>query len=68
MRRVLKSRIGAWVSLLAVGAVLLVFALPAAVTPQARPSGAPAELKIGFVDFFSTAASTFGSSGKSTTE
>lgn len=68
MRGVFKSRVGVWLSLVAIGAVVFLAVAPAPVTPQARPSGAPAELKVGFVDFFSTAASTFGSSGRSTTE
>ena len=68
MRGVFKSRVGVWLSLGAIGAVVFLAVTPAPVTPQARPSGAPAELKVGFVDFFSTAASTFGSSGRSTTE
>ena len=68
MQRVFKSRVRSWLSLLAIGVVVVIAALPATVTPQARPSGAPAELKVGFVDFFSTAAATFGSSGRSTTE
>jgi branched-chain amino acid transport system substrate-binding protein len=34
----------------------------------ARPSGAPAELKVGFVDFFSGAAAPFGISGKNAAE
>ena len=68
MRGIFKSRVGVWLSLGAIGAVVFLAVTPAPVTPQARPSGAPAELKVGFVDFFSTAASTFGSSGRSTTE
>jgi branched-chain amino acid transport system substrate-binding protein len=34
----------------------------------AAPSGAPAELKIGFVDFFSGPAAVFGTPGKNTVE
>ncbi|MBI2152153.1 MAG: ABC transporter substrate-binding protein [Candidatus Rokubacteria bacterium] len=68
MRGVFKSRVGPWLSLLAVGVLVLVAALPTTVTSQARPSGAPAELKIGFVDFFSGAGATFGASGKTATE
>ncbi|MBI4591120.1 MAG: ABC transporter substrate-binding protein [Candidatus Rokubacteria bacterium] len=68
MHRAFKSRVGSWLPLLALGVVVSIVAATATVSGQARPSGAPAELKIGFVDFFSTAAATFGSSGKSTTE
>ena len=48
--------------LLAVGAVALVLTAPAPVASQARPAGAPAELKVGFVDFLSGPAVLFGAS------
>ncbi|MEE9273811.1 MAG: ABC transporter substrate-binding protein [bacterium] len=41
---------------------------PATGEAQSRPKGAPAQLKVGFVDFFSGAAATFGGPGKATTE
>ena len=63
MRRASRAR--SWLSLVAIGLVVLVALVPATAAP---PAGAPAELKVGFVDFFSTAAATFGSSGRSTTE
>jgi branched-chain amino acid transport system substrate-binding protein len=50
-----------------IGAVV-VFAAAAQATAAARPSGAPAELKVGFVDFFSGAAAPFGMSGKNAAE
>ncbi len=68
MRRVFASRAGSLGSLVAIALVVALAATPATVAPQARPSGAPAELKLGFVDFFSGAAATFGISGKNTAE
>lgn len=65
MRRASRAR--SWLSLVAFGLVVLVAVTPG-VLAQGKPAGAPAELKVGFVDFFSTAAATFGSSGRSTTE
>jgi branched-chain amino acid transport system substrate-binding protein len=57
----------AWLpSLLSSAIVVLLAAAPA--TAAARPSGAPAELKVGFVDFFSGAAAPFGISGKNAAE
>ncbi len=56
------SRPGArWLSLLSVALVVLAASLPGAAAP---PAGAPAELKIGFVDFLSGPAALFGASGK----
>ncbi len=68
MRRVFASRARSLGSLVAIALVVALAATPATVAPQARPGGAPAELKVGFVDFFSGAAATFGISGKNTTE
>jgi len=54
-----------WLSLCSIGlAVCIVYA--AVVTAQTK--GAPKELKLGFVDFFSGAAAMFGVSGKNTAE
>jgi branched-chain amino acid transport system substrate-binding protein len=47
-------------------AVVFLASVPAGAA--ARPSGAPAELKVGFVDFFSGAAAPFGISGKNAAE
>jgi len=68
MHRVFKFRARPWLSLLAVGLLVCVAAFPATVASQARPGGAPGELKVGFVDFFSGAAATFGTPGKNTAE
>jgi branched-chain amino acid transport system substrate-binding protein len=65
MQRVGKPRIRPWLSLLTIGILILAASLPATGAP---PAGAPAELKVGFVDFFSGAAATFGISGKNTAE
>ena len=65
MRRASRAR--SWLSLVTIGLVVLVAVTPG-VLAQGKPAGAPAEFKVGFVDFFSTAAATFGSSGRSTTE
>jgi branched-chain amino acid transport system substrate-binding protein len=48
--------------------VVLVLAVAAQAMAATRPSGAPAELKVGFVDFFSGAAAPFGMSGKNAAE
>jgi branched-chain amino acid transport system substrate-binding protein len=56
-----------WFMRLFIGAVV-VFAAAAQATAAERPSGAPAELKVGFVDFFSGAAAPFGMSGKNAAE
>jgi branched-chain amino acid transport system substrate-binding protein len=45
-----------------------VFLAAAPATAGARPSGAPAELKVGFVDFFSGAAAPLGMSGKNSAD
>lgn len=52
-----------WFMGLLLGTVLILVA-SATVTAGARPSGAPAELKVGFVDFFSGPGAPFGVSGK----
>ena len=52
-------------SLLSIGLVVCV--VYAAVV-AAQPKGAPKELKLGFVDFFSGAAAIFGTSGKNAAE
>jgi branched-chain amino acid transport system substrate-binding protein len=52
-------------NLLAIGLVSFVLFVPATAAP---PSGAPAELKLGFVDFLGGAAATFGTPGKNTAE
>ena len=46
----------------------LVVCLVYAAIVAAQPKGAPKELKLGFVDFFSGAAAMFGVSGKNTAE
>jgi branched-chain amino acid transport system substrate-binding protein len=56
-----------WIVSLFIGAGVG-FAAAAQVTAATRPSGAPAELKVGFVDFFSGAAAPFGMSGKNAVE
>lgn len=63
-----KLALGSMLSVLAVGVAVFLGAAPGSVGAQSQPAGAPAELKVGFVDFFSTAAATFGSSGRTTTE
>jgi len=45
-----------------------IMAFAAVPTVAAPPKGAPAQLKVGFVDFFSGGAAVFGVSGKGTTE
>jgi len=52
-------------SLLAVAALIVAVSIPAM---GAAPAGAPAELKIGFVDFLSGPAALFGASGKNLTD
>jgi branched-chain amino acid transport system substrate-binding protein len=54
-----------WLSLSSIGLVVCI--IYAAVV-AAQPKGAPKELKLGFVDFFSGAAAMFGVSGKNTAE
>ena len=53
--------IGLLICFLAIGAFL---AAPVAAAPQ----GAPAKMKVGFIDFFSGGGAVFGISGKWTTE
>jgi branched-chain amino acid transport system substrate-binding protein len=61
-------RLGFPCCLLSVGILAAIAAGPAPVASQARPPGAPAELKVGFVDFLSGPAVLFGASGKNTAE
>jgi branched-chain amino acid transport system substrate-binding protein len=61
-------RLGFPYRLLAVGVLAALVAGPVQVASQARPAGAPAELKVGFVDFLSGPAVLFGASGKNTAE
>ena len=65
MHRGLRLGVRWCLSVLAVFGLIATASVPSTV---AQTTGAPAELKVGFVDFFSTAAATFGSSGRSTTE
>ena len=64
MRKIWGSTVR-WRSLLAVVLVVLAASVPGAAAP---PAGAPAELKLGFVDFLSGPAVLFGASGKNTAE
>jgi branched-chain amino acid transport system substrate-binding protein len=57
----------AWFLSLCFSTVVVVLA-SAPILAATRPSGAPAELKVGFVDFFSGAAAPFGMSGKNAAE
>lgn len=65
MRTKLGFRFCSLLSVLAAGVLAIVGAAPASAAP---PQGAPAELKVAFVDFFSGGAAVFGISGKGTTE
>lgn len=67
MRR-FKLALGSLLSVLAIGVLVYLATAPEPAGAQARPAGAPAELKVGFVDFFSGAAVLFGASGKNATE
>ncbi len=64
MRR-MKTISGILVGFFAIGAMLLCFSTPAAV---AAPKGAPAKMKVAFIDFFSGTAAVFGIGGKWTSE
>ncbi|MEE9611961.1 MAG: ABC transporter substrate-binding protein [Desulfatiglandales bacterium] len=64
MRRI-KTISGVLIGFFAIGAMLLSFSTPMA---SAAPKGAPAEIKIGFIDFLSGVASVFGMSSKWATE
>jgi branched-chain amino acid transport system substrate-binding protein len=64
MRRI-KSISGFSLGIFVIGALLLAVSMPMA---TAAPEGAPAELKVGFVDFFSGTAAVFGIGGKWTSE
>ncbi len=68
MSGIFKSRARWLLSLFVVGLMLFGTFAPGIVGAQARPKGAPAALKVGFVDFFSGAAATFGGPGKAATE
>jgi branched-chain amino acid transport system substrate-binding protein len=61
MRRMTAAKMRAWSIVMAMGVVILAASIPATGAP---PAGAPAELKIGFVDFLSGPAVLFGASGK----
>ena len=65
MRTILRYKFNALLSVLAAGAMTVIASAPAAAAP---PKGAPAELKVAFVDFFSGGAAVFGVSGKGTSE
>ena len=65
MSRFQKPYMRWWLSLCSLGFVVCV--VYAAVV-AAQPKGAPKELKLGFVDFFSGAGAIFGVSGKNTAE
>src|SRR4029450_1632582 len=63
MSRFQKPYTRRWLSL---GIIGFVVCLVYAAVVAAQPKGAPQELKLGFVDFFSGAAAMFGVSGKNT--
>ena len=64
MRRLLRSRAPLWLSLLiSIGFLGVLANVPATAT---SPAGAPPELKLGFVDFLSGPAATFGVPDKNT--
>jgi len=65
MLRGMRSSVRSWLSLFVIGALIFMGSAPATGAP---PAGAPAELKIGFVDFLSGAAVLFGASGKNAAE
>ncbi|MBI4241760.1 MAG: ABC transporter substrate-binding protein, partial [Candidatus Rokubacteria bacterium] len=65
--RKFKSTLAVLLGLVAIGALVFVASAPETAA-QAKPAGAPAELKVGFVDFYSGGAAVFGASGKATTE
>ena len=59
-------RVRWFVSLSILGLILCV--IGATASAVAQPKGAPKELKLGFVDFFSGSAAIFGASGKNAAE
>jgi branched-chain amino acid transport system substrate-binding protein len=70
MRTVTTPRIG-WslaLTVVALTMAVLVGSAPAPLGAAAAPAGAPAELKLGLVDFLSGPAVLFGASGKNTAE
>jgi branched-chain amino acid transport system substrate-binding protein len=71
MRKATSSRtLGGLVVAAALAAFVAVLLIGSAPGPldAAPPSGAPPELKVGFVDFLSGPAATFGTAGKNTAE
>src|SRR5919109_1599002 len=66
MNRWCRPRVAWFLSLFFSAGVVVLASAPA--MAATRPSGAPAELKVGFVDFFSGAAAPFGMSGKNAAE
>jgi len=65
MRKLIERRISSLLSVLAAGVMAIAVSAPTAAAP---PEGAPAALKVAFVDFFSGGAAVFGAMGKGTTE
>ncbi len=65
MRMIPKFKNYSLLSVLVAGVMAIIASAPTAAAP---PTGAPAELKVAFVDFFSGGAAVFGVSGKGTTE
>jgi branched-chain amino acid transport system substrate-binding protein len=68
MRRCSMVRLPWLCSVLVMGLVAVMALAPAPVASAATPAGAPAEVKIGFVDFLSGPAATFGVPGRNTAE
>ena len=65
MRKIFKYDLYSMLSVFVAGVMGIVIAAPALAAP---PKGAPAALKVAFVDFFSGGAAVFGVSGKGTSE
>ncbi len=57
MRTIFRYKFNALLSVIAAGAMAVIASAPVAAAP---PKGAPAELKVAFVDFFSGGAAVFG--------
>ncbi len=68
MRRCSTLRLPWLCNVLAIGLVAGMALAPAPAASAATPSGAPKELKIGFVDFLSGPAASFGVPGRNTAE